>query len=200
MAEDRLAYSGIVYVGDTDQEGLEGARKIMWVITHNVAALQFKIPPGYAPARARLQVMRGKAGLLHGLDTSIEALVDQGIAFAGNPDTVYRQIERHYQARRRLRPPADAGAVGLSRARRDGEGDQALRARRLSAPQGVARRAGARGSDREIAPQDLVVPRQLGGTAGVADLALVEDMVAVAERQRRAQILLDQQDRQSLAP
>jgi alkanesulfonate monooxygenase SsuD/methylene tetrahydromethanopterin reductase-like flavin-dependent oxidoreductase (luciferase family) len=98
MTEDRLAYSGIVYVGDTDQEGYDGARKIMWVITHNVAALQFKIPPGYAPARARLQVMRGKAGLLHGLDTSIEALVDQGIAFAGNPDTVYRQIERHYRA------------------------------------------------------------------------------------------------------
>ena len=98
MAEDRLAYSGIVYVGDTDEEGYEGARKIMWVITHNVAALQFKIPPGYASARARLQVMRGKAGLLHGLDTSIEALVEQGIAFAGNPDTVYRQIERHYRA------------------------------------------------------------------------------------------------------
>jgi alkanesulfonate monooxygenase SsuD/methylene tetrahydromethanopterin reductase-like flavin-dependent oxidoreductase (luciferase family) len=98
MTEDHLAYSGIVYVGDTDQEGLDGARKIMWVITHNVAALQFKIPPGYAPARARLQVMRGKGGLLHGLDTSIETLVDRGIAFAGNPDTVYRQIERHYRA------------------------------------------------------------------------------------------------------
>jgi alkanesulfonate monooxygenase SsuD/methylene tetrahydromethanopterin reductase-like flavin-dependent oxidoreductase (luciferase family) len=98
MAEDRLAYSGIVYVGDTDAEGYEGARKIMWVITHNLAALQFKIPPGYAPARARLQVMRGTSGLLHGLDTSIEALIDRGIAFAGNPDTVYRQIERHYRA------------------------------------------------------------------------------------------------------
>ncbi len=24
-------------------------------------------------------------------------MIDQGIAFAGNPDTVYRQIERHYR-------------------------------------------------------------------------------------------------------
>jgi alkanesulfonate monooxygenase SsuD/methylene tetrahydromethanopterin reductase-like flavin-dependent oxidoreductase (luciferase family) len=36
--------------------------------------------------------------MLHGLPTTIEHLVDQGIAFAGRPDTVYRQIERHYRA------------------------------------------------------------------------------------------------------
>jgi len=99
MSENRLAYSGIVYVGDTDEEGYEGARKIMWVITHNLAAVQFKIPPGYVPARARLQVLRGQGGPLHGLNTvGIETLIDRGVAFAGNPDTVYRQIERHYRA------------------------------------------------------------------------------------------------------
>ena len=99
MSEDRLAYSGIVYVGDTDEEGYDGARKIMWVITHNAAAVQFKIPPGYAPARARLHVLRGQAGPMHGLDTApLEALIDRGVAFAGNPDTVYRQIERHHRA------------------------------------------------------------------------------------------------------
>jgi alkanesulfonate monooxygenase SsuD/methylene tetrahydromethanopterin reductase-like flavin-dependent oxidoreductase (luciferase family) len=30
-------------------------------------------------------------------DVTLEQLIERGIAFAGNPDTVYRQIERHYQ-------------------------------------------------------------------------------------------------------
>jgi alkanesulfonate monooxygenase SsuD/methylene tetrahydromethanopterin reductase-like flavin-dependent oxidoreductase (luciferase family) len=97
MSEDRLAYSGIVYVGDTDAEGYEGARKILWVITHNLAAPQFKSPPGYVPAKARLQILRGTAGLLHGVGADLDSLIESGIAFAGNPDTVYRQIERHYR-------------------------------------------------------------------------------------------------------
>jgi len=98
MSEDRLAYSGIVYVGDTDEEGYEGAKKVMWVITHNKASPQFKTPPGYSSAKSVVQMLRGKAGLLHGLQHDIHSLIDRGIAFAGNPDTVYRQIERHYRA------------------------------------------------------------------------------------------------------
>jgi alkanesulfonate monooxygenase SsuD/methylene tetrahydromethanopterin reductase-like flavin-dependent oxidoreductase (luciferase family) len=97
MSEDRLAYSGIVYVGDTDEEGREGARKIMWVISHNRASPQFRMPPGYAPAKAVVQAMRGRGEKLYGTEPSIESLIEQGIAFAGNPDTVYRQIERHYR-------------------------------------------------------------------------------------------------------
>jgi alkanesulfonate monooxygenase SsuD/methylene tetrahydromethanopterin reductase-like flavin-dependent oxidoreductase (luciferase family) len=96
MTEDRLAYSGIVYVGDTDQEGYAGARKIMWVITHNAASPQFKNPPGYSSPKASAQLMRGKPYPFD-RDVTLEQLIERGIAFAGNPDTVYRQIERHYQ-------------------------------------------------------------------------------------------------------
>jgi alkanesulfonate monooxygenase SsuD/methylene tetrahydromethanopterin reductase-like flavin-dependent oxidoreductase (luciferase family) len=96
MAEDRLSYSGIVHVGDTDEAGFAGARKIMWVITHNRAAPQFRMPPGYAPAPAMVQALRGRGEKLYGTTPTLETLIEQGIAFAGNPDTVYRQIERHY--------------------------------------------------------------------------------------------------------
>lgn len=96
MDEDRLAYSAIVYVGRTDEEGYAGARKIMWVLTHNVAAPQFKNPPGYVTPKMRAQVMRGRAIPFGRADARIEDLIENGIAFAGNPDTVFRQIERHY--------------------------------------------------------------------------------------------------------
>ncbi|MCL2385797.1 MAG: LLM class flavin-dependent oxidoreductase [Alphaproteobacteria bacterium] len=95
FSENRLAYAGIVYVGETDEEGLAGARKIMWIVTKNLSHPQFKDPPGYSVPKLSAQLMQGKAYPFD-QDQTIEKLIDQGIAFAGNPDTVYRQIERHY--------------------------------------------------------------------------------------------------------
>jgi hypothetical protein len=96
MREDRLAYSAIVYVGRTDEEGYAGAKKIMWVLTHNVASPQFRNPPGYVTSKLRAQVMRGRSVPFGRSDAKIEDLIENGIVFAGNPDTVFRQIERHY--------------------------------------------------------------------------------------------------------
>ena len=69
MADDRLAYSGIVYVGDTDEDGYAGARKLMWVITHKVAAPQFKNPPGYAPPGRGCRCCAARPGCCTALDT-----------------------------------------------------------------------------------------------------------------------------------
>ena len=115
MNEDRLAYSAIVAVGDTDAEGQEFASKIMWVLTHTATLPQFTNPPGYAPMAARVRGLRNlvtASGWLAGTTggaaaarlatgagpavMTIESLMERGIAFAGNPDTVFRQIERHY--------------------------------------------------------------------------------------------------------
>jgi alkanesulfonate monooxygenase SsuD/methylene tetrahydromethanopterin reductase-like flavin-dependent oxidoreductase (luciferase family) len=44
MSQERLAYSAIVYVGDTDEVGYAGARKLTWIISHNIAPVQFRDP------------------------------------------------------------------------------------------------------------------------------------------------------------
>jgi alkanesulfonate monooxygenase SsuD/methylene tetrahydromethanopterin reductase-like flavin-dependent oxidoreductase (luciferase family) len=95
MREERLAYAGLVYVGDNDEAGYAGARKLMWILTHNIAPLQFRNPPGYASVKASAQLMRG-ANYAFDRNWSLEHLMENGLAFAGNPDTVYRQIKRHY--------------------------------------------------------------------------------------------------------
>jgi alkanesulfonate monooxygenase SsuD/methylene tetrahydromethanopterin reductase-like flavin-dependent oxidoreductase (luciferase family) len=97
MSEDRLAYSAIVSVGDTDEEGFAGARKIMWVITNNVSAPQFATPPGYISARSTVRMMRSEFfPYPYNRKVTLEELIEKGVAFAGNPDTVAKQIERHY--------------------------------------------------------------------------------------------------------
>jgi alkanesulfonate monooxygenase SsuD/methylene tetrahydromethanopterin reductase-like flavin-dependent oxidoreductase (luciferase family) len=95
--EDRLAYSGMVYVGDTDEEGLEGARKLNWINTANRAPGQFKNPPGYNPLTASAQLIRTESRTTARSLASIEQLMEEGTIFAGNADTVVRQIERHYR-------------------------------------------------------------------------------------------------------
>jgi alkanesulfonate monooxygenase SsuD/methylene tetrahydromethanopterin reductase-like flavin-dependent oxidoreductase (luciferase family) len=95
--EDRLAYSGMVYVGDTDEAGLEGARKLNWINTANRAPTQFKNPPGYNTLAASAQFMRTEDMPFVRSKASIEELMEDGTIFAGNADTVFRQIERHYR-------------------------------------------------------------------------------------------------------
>ncbi len=94
MDENRLAFSGMVFVGDTDEAGLEGARKLNWVNTANRSPIQFKNPPGYNSLDASAQFLK-QSTFVRGT-APVEDLIERGIAFAGNPDTVFRQIERHY--------------------------------------------------------------------------------------------------------
>ena len=90
---DRLAYAGLVHVGETDDEGMAGGEKLTWYITSNKAPSQFMDPPGYRPPAARVAAARGvMATSLKGL--TLEQLIDRGVLFAGSAETVAGQIKR----------------------------------------------------------------------------------------------------------
>jgi alkanesulfonate monooxygenase SsuD/methylene tetrahydromethanopterin reductase-like flavin-dependent oxidoreductase (luciferase family) len=114
---DRFAYAALVYVGDTDEEGIEVGSKLLWFLNTSLkSAPQYgKFLPSAAPPQAAPGIYRTKraseeTGLVlkdaekgtggKNLEklTSITAAeaMDQGILFAGNPDSVYRQITEFY--------------------------------------------------------------------------------------------------------
>jgi alkanesulfonate monooxygenase SsuD/methylene tetrahydromethanopterin reductase-like flavin-dependent oxidoreductase (luciferase family) len=95
MADDRLAYAALVYTGDTDEAGFAGARKLLWYLSANKVPPQFKNPPGYASIKTAAAMLRG-GGTAFDRSASLEKLIEGGIVFAGNPDTVYAQIEKHH--------------------------------------------------------------------------------------------------------
>jgi alkanesulfonate monooxygenase SsuD/methylene tetrahydromethanopterin reductase-like flavin-dependent oxidoreductase (luciferase family) len=94
---DRTAYAALVYTGETDAAGRAGAEKLMWYITHNKVPPHYSNPPGYNPVDAVVNVLKsGKSPYLFG-NFSLETLIEQGIVFAGSPDTVERQIRQFYE-------------------------------------------------------------------------------------------------------
>jgi alkanesulfonate monooxygenase SsuD/methylene tetrahydromethanopterin reductase-like flavin-dependent oxidoreductase (luciferase family) len=114
---DRFAYAALVYVGDTDEEGIEVGSKLLWFLNTSLkSAPQYgKFLPSAAPPQAAPGIYRTKrASADDGLVlkdaekgtggknleklTSITAAeaMEQGILFAGNPDSVYRQITEFY--------------------------------------------------------------------------------------------------------
>ena len=98
MPIDRLAYCALISVGQTEQEGLEGAEKLLWYMSSNKVPLQFANPPGYHTPAAAATMMRGNNSGT-GLPTSTN-LVEQmarGNVFAGTPDQVYDQIKSFYE-------------------------------------------------------------------------------------------------------
>jgi len=95
MTDDRLAYAALIYVGDTDEAGYAGARKLMWYMTANKVAPQYRNPPGYSSPAATVAQMRGQS-MLFDRKAPLEKCIEEGIVFAGNPDTVYAQIKRHF--------------------------------------------------------------------------------------------------------
>jgi alkanesulfonate monooxygenase SsuD/methylene tetrahydromethanopterin reductase-like flavin-dependent oxidoreductase (luciferase family) len=118
LSTDNFAYSAFVYVGDTDEEGLKGGEKLLWFLhTSLKSAPQYsRFLPGAMPPEVMAQNYRtkpkadgesGLAGAEKGRTSSAqnaqrlvsvtaEEAVAQGIMFAGNPDTVYRQIKAFY--------------------------------------------------------------------------------------------------------
>jgi alkanesulfonate monooxygenase SsuD/methylene tetrahydromethanopterin reductase-like flavin-dependent oxidoreductase (luciferase family) len=96
VAPDRFAYLALACVGETDEIGMQGVRKIMWYLHTNKIAAQFRSPPGYAAIPAAVRAMRGgevqARRPVH--QASAEELVERGVIFAGNPDTVFGQIKR----------------------------------------------------------------------------------------------------------
>jgi alkanesulfonate monooxygenase SsuD/methylene tetrahydromethanopterin reductase-like flavin-dependent oxidoreductase (luciferase family) len=97
MSDDKLAYAALVYVGKTDEEGFDGARKLMWYFQANKVPPQFSNPPGYASAKAAVGFMRG-AETHFDKKSSLEHCIESGIVFAGSPDTVVKQIAEHHAA------------------------------------------------------------------------------------------------------
>lgn len=98
---DKLGYCALVYTGRTDEEGLEGARKLMWYIQSNKVAKPFTYPPGYMPYHVRAAALRGPQSGAPALSPlpdmksmSVEELIELGIVFAGSAESVAGQIER----------------------------------------------------------------------------------------------------------
>ena len=92
--EDRFSYMAFCYVGDTDAEAQRVGQKIPWFLTVSMKSQpqmsKFQpgqIPPEMAPAAWRAGVSKRPT------DLSVSGLIAQGQMFAGNPDTVVRQIK-----------------------------------------------------------------------------------------------------------
>jgi alkanesulfonate monooxygenase SsuD/methylene tetrahydromethanopterin reductase-like flavin-dependent oxidoreductase (luciferase family) len=97
-AEDRFSYLAFCYVGDTDEEALRIGQKIAWFVTVSLkASPQFnRFLPGQVSPEQAARIWRGGASRAP-QDLRSESLVMQGQMFAGNPDTVVRQIKEFRQ-------------------------------------------------------------------------------------------------------
>ena len=109
---DTFAYAALVYCGDTDEEGVRVGEKLLWFLhTSLKSAPQYsKFLPGTAPPEAAPQIYRtapraGSTGnrapsasqnAARLTSISTEQAMAEGILFAGNPDSVYRQIMEFY--------------------------------------------------------------------------------------------------------
>ena len=118
VTTDNFAYAALVYVGDTDEEGVRVGKKLLWFLNTSLkSAPQFsRFLPGTVPAQFAAQVYRTKPKVDPGAPPSPEKGVatasanaasligitperamKEGILFCGSPDTVYRQIMDFYE-------------------------------------------------------------------------------------------------------
>jgi alkanesulfonate monooxygenase SsuD/methylene tetrahydromethanopterin reductase-like flavin-dependent oxidoreductase (luciferase family) len=106
-ALDRFAYCGFVYVGDTDEEGVSVGSKLLWFLNTSLKqAPQFskflpgRMPPEMAPQVYRTKPRPGETRAARPADGLIgmtaEQAIQRQIMFAGNPETVTKQIMAAY--------------------------------------------------------------------------------------------------------
>jgi alkanesulfonate monooxygenase SsuD/methylene tetrahydromethanopterin reductase-like flavin-dependent oxidoreductase (luciferase family) len=108
---DRFAYMGFTYVGETDEEGMRIGDKALWFLrVGGRSAAQFsRFLPGQSSSQAAPNVWRSAprpspgGGVAHVgrpaaafRNVTAEQAIGRGIMFAGNPDTVFRQIMDFY--------------------------------------------------------------------------------------------------------
>jgi alkanesulfonate monooxygenase SsuD/methylene tetrahydromethanopterin reductase-like flavin-dependent oxidoreductase (luciferase family) len=100
---DRFGHTAFVYTGDTDEEGVRVGSKLLWFLNTALrSAPQYgKLLPGAVPAALAPALYTTKprpgvpaaarpaAGLI---GITAEQAMAKGLMFAGNPDSVYRQI------------------------------------------------------------------------------------------------------------
>ena len=97
---DRLAYCALVYVSDSEKAAQEGAEQLIWYITANKVAEQWKNPPGYFPPQVAGKMLKGATA--RGVDveqfgkTTPEEQVLKGNMMYGTPDKVYAQIKKFF--------------------------------------------------------------------------------------------------------
>ena len=114
---DNFAYSAFVCVGDTEEEGRQVGAKLLWFLNTSLkSAPQYaQLLPGTAPPHIAGQAWRTRPKANAGapanaekgvasaqenarklMSTTVEQAMAQGILFAGNPDSVFRQIKQFY--------------------------------------------------------------------------------------------------------
>ena len=116
VTTDNFAYAAFVYVGDTDEEGVRVGSKLLWFLHTSLrSAPQYNkflpgtTPPQFAPQLYRTadpasvtagppgqRVMTASQNAQRLQTLTAEQARDQGIFFAGNPDTVYKQVMEFY--------------------------------------------------------------------------------------------------------
>jgi alkanesulfonate monooxygenase SsuD/methylene tetrahydromethanopterin reductase-like flavin-dependent oxidoreductase (luciferase family) len=101
---DRFGYAAFVYTAETDEEGMRIGSKLLWFLNTGLkSAPQYsKFLPGGAPPQAAPGLYRSGGGALRPaaalMGITLEQAIARGLMFAGNPDTVVRQI-REFQAK-----------------------------------------------------------------------------------------------------
>jgi len=95
-ADDRFAYAALVYTGRTDEEGMAGAEKLMWYVKANKVPFHHVQPPGYTPYFVRAWGLRGERSAYDFDNMTLTDMIENGIVFAGSPDTVRAQIEKFH--------------------------------------------------------------------------------------------------------
>jgi alkanesulfonate monooxygenase SsuD/methylene tetrahydromethanopterin reductase-like flavin-dependent oxidoreductase (luciferase family) len=95
---ENLGYSGLIFVGETEEEGRAGGQQLLWYLSHNKLPMHFKNPPGYASIDANVMALKGmqigvrREGWIPDLDEEMA----KGIVFCGTPDQVYDQLKKFY--------------------------------------------------------------------------------------------------------
>jgi alkanesulfonate monooxygenase SsuD/methylene tetrahydromethanopterin reductase-like flavin-dependent oxidoreductase (luciferase family) len=96
---DRLAYGVQVFVADSEQQALEGAQVLRWYFDANKVPPYLANPPGYSPPKRAAAVVTSTAPIpqaRQARNRSLEWMIENGVMFAGTPDTVVEQITRFY--------------------------------------------------------------------------------------------------------
>jgi len=71
----------------------------MWYLESSKVPPQFTSPPGYHPTASTVNAMKGVTPGIFKMfqNPTLEGLMQHGLVFAGNPDSMYRQIMRMYE-------------------------------------------------------------------------------------------------------
>jgi len=132
---DRFGHTAFVYTGDTDEEGVRVGSKLLWFLNTGLrSAPQYsKFLPGAVPAALAPALYTTKprpgvpaaarpaAGLI---GITAEQAMAKGLMFAGNPDSVFRQIREH---RERVGPFEHLVLAGRSGFMTHGEATKGLK-------------------------------------------------------------------------